>query len=223
MSFLIKLLASQQKLPQIPKGTNFDGQTILITGATSGLGLETAIHFVRLGASRVIITARNADRGKKAQAAIEESAGKKGVVEVRTLDMDTLSAIKPFVDGLKDVEEVDYVLLNAGVHPFSFQQSPDDWEETLQVNMLSTTLLALLILPWMKRAKPASRLQHLGVVTSGNHTNDFGKAFPKKNVLAFYNNPRHYPGAIPMYGISKLLMMDCMIEIEKLAKLDTGR
>lgn len=142
--------------PPLPPADSFKDQTILITGATGGLGLEAAIHYVQLGASTVIITARTLSRGPTTKATIEARTGKTGVVQVRELDMSTFAGVKTFVDGLKEeVKTIDVVLLNAGVYKTTYDLSPNGWEETLQVNTLSTILLGLLLLPWMKACQPA--------------------------------------------------------------------
>jgi NAD(P)-dependent dehydrogenase (short-subunit alcohol dehydrogenase family) len=79
---------------------SFAGRNVLTTGATSGLGLETAIHYVNLGADPVFITDRTALDGVEAQKAIEDSTGKTGVIQVRTLDMDTFGGAKKLVNSL---------------------------------------------------------------------------------------------------------------------------
>lgn len=85
----------------LPPNTSFAGKSIIVTGATSGLGLEAAIIYVQLGAETVYITSRNAARGAEAKATIEERTGKTNVVKVLVLDLDTFDGVKQFVGVLK--------------------------------------------------------------------------------------------------------------------------
>jgi NAD(P)-dependent dehydrogenase (short-subunit alcohol dehydrogenase family) len=205
---------------------SFEGQAVLVTGANTGLGLETAIHYVQLGASSVIVTARNTARGAEAVATIEARTGKKGVVQARTLDMSSFSNVKQFVEELeKEVKSIDIVLLNAGCFSVDYKPSPDGWEEDLQVNTLSTTLLALLLLPWMRAVKQPGKQQHLGIVGSGSHikVDILVKDFPKQDVLKYFNDKKHYKGGQVTYGMSKLLVQYAANEIAKLAVDADGR
>jgi NAD(P)-dependent dehydrogenase (short-subunit alcohol dehydrogenase family) len=211
--------------PPLPSENIFKDQVILITGATGGLGLETAIHYVQLGASRVIITGRTSSRGQAAQTTIESRTGKTGVVEFRELDMSTFAGVKSFVDKLKEeVKAIDVVLLNAGVLKKTYDVSPDGWEETLQVNTLSTISLGLLLLPWMESCRTPGRNQHLGFVTSGLHTRAKieTKNFPKDDVLRYWSEEKHFAGS-ETYGLSKLFMNYGVAEIVKLAQSEDGR
>jgi NAD(P)-dependent dehydrogenase (short-subunit alcohol dehydrogenase family) len=216
-----RLLYSKWFPPALPAANTFKDHTVLITGATGGLGLETAIHYVNLGASTVIITARTMSRGLAAKATIESRTGKKNVVQVRELDMSTLSGVKAFVEALRtEVKVIDIVLLNAGVYKMTYEQSPDGWEETLQVNTLSTILLGLLLLTWMKDSQPAEgRPQHLGFVSSGLHTTVKIDAedFPKENVLRYWSAKERFKGP-GTYSLSKLFMMYGVDEISKLVR-----
>lgn len=157
-------------LPSLPPQGTFKDQTILITGASGGLGLATAVHFVNLGAASVIITTRTAEKGAAAKATIETQTGTTGkdVVKIMELDMSTFEGIKDFADRVKkEVKVIDYVLLNAGLFNTSFKMGKEGFEETVEVNCISTTLLALLLLPWIKENGRGQA--HLGFVTSGLH------------------------------------------------------
>jgi NAD(P)-dependent dehydrogenase (short-subunit alcohol dehydrogenase family) len=209
-----------------PPSLSFTGQTILITGGTAGLGLETAIHYVQLAASTVIITARNAERGAAALATIEARTQKKGVVQVRMLDMGSFQNVKKFVDELeRDVKTIDVVLLNAGVLSFDFEKSPDGWETDLQVNVLSTALLGLLLLPWMQAVKKDGQQQHLGIVGSGSHMapDITVENWPKHDVLRYWNDEKNYEPGRASYARSKLLVQCAALELSKLAIGPNGR
>jgi NAD(P)-dependent dehydrogenase (short-subunit alcohol dehydrogenase family) len=73
VGFVGNLLWSQYfiSIPQIE--TSFEGKTVIVTGANTGLGLETARHFTRLGAEKVIIACRTISKGEAAKKSIEAS------------------------------------------------------------------------------------------------------------------------------------------------------
>jgi NAD(P)-dependent dehydrogenase (short-subunit alcohol dehydrogenase family) len=104
-------------------------------------------------------------------------------------------------------------------------------DQTLQVNVLSTALLAMLLLPWMKseranRSSPA----HLVIVGSGQHVGHDMAAWEtyiaeggEGGVLAHYNKPSNWPGPGPMYGVTKLMVEYVSHELAEFAKGDNGR
>ncbi|KAG0646351.1 Short chain dehydrogenase atnD [Hyphodiscus hymeniophilus] len=210
-------------LPSLPPSGTFKHSTILITGATGGLGLATAVHFINLGATSVIITARSNAKGEAARASIETQTGTvgKGIVKVMLLDMSTLASTKQFADQIKrEVKTIDYLLLNAGLLNTTFQQGQEGFEETIQVNVLSTALLGLLLLPWIKEAGKGKA--HMGFVTSGLHRSvDIG-TWPQNDVLGFFSKPQNWPKG-GMYGTSKLLEQYVVNEIAKLAVGKDGK
>lgn len=65
--------------PKYPTAS-FQGRTVIVTGANTGLGQEAARHFVRLGASTLIIACRTVSKGEAAKKDIEQSTGRTGVI-----------------------------------------------------------------------------------------------------------------------------------------------
>lgn len=53
--------------------SSYTGKTVIVTGSNTGLGQETARHFARLGASRLILAVRNLDKGHNAKHDIEST------------------------------------------------------------------------------------------------------------------------------------------------------
>lgn len=161
--------AQYQTLPIVP--TDCTGQTIIVTGANAGLGYEAAKHFVQLGATRVILAVRSTSKGATAQESIEAETGRKGVAEVWPLDLASNDSIRAFAKRANDeLDRIDVVLENAGV-AFDEWTEAEGTETTVQVNVLGTFLLALLLMPALKRsARKWSITPHLTVVTSGLHT-----------------------------------------------------
>jgi len=214
---LPKLIYSNKfLLPSLPPPETFKNKKVLITGASGGLGLATAVHYVDLGASSVIITARTAAKGEAAKATIEAQTSRKGknIVKFMALDMSTFSSISAFASQLKNqIQEIDIVLLNAGVLNTTFKVGEEGFEETIQVNVLSTALLALLLLPWMKEAGRGKA--HLGFVTSGTHRSVAIDAWPEEGVLEWLSKEENWPKN--MYATSKLLEQYVANEIAKLA------
>lgn len=117
----------------LPPANAFKDQVAVVTGATSGLGLATAVHFINFGAAEVIITSRNSSRAKDALATIErETNGRsKGRVRVVDLDMTRYASVVAFAQEIKKVKQgsggVDTVVLNAGVAGVDFELTSEGW------------------------------------------------------------------------------------------------
>ena len=217
-----------------PKDTtsSFDGKTVLITGGTAGLGLEAAKKYAALKASRLIITARDAARGQRAKEEIETHAQSQGTttakVEVWALDMSSFGSIRTFAERVdKDLAKLDVVQLNAGQANVAWEASPEGWEQTLKVNAIGTTYLAILLLPRLSDTAAMGQKEkpHLNFVSSGNvarlKRGDVQKYRDDSNALAAMRSEKDYAGAQGQYDISKLVLEYCMRHIARLPSVVT--
>lgn len=116
----------------LPHSQAFEGQTILITGGTAGLGLAAAIHFAKLGAS-VAITSRSLSQGYIARHNIEQCAhvSNQGKIHVFQLDLSLYSSCVALVTQLKETpatrDGIHVAILNAGIINSGYFQSPEGW------------------------------------------------------------------------------------------------
>ena len=116
---------------------SFAGRTVIVTGANSGLGLITARELARVGA-KTILAVRNTAKGDEA------AAGMTGDVEVRKLDLQDLSSVRAFADG---VDNVDVLVNNAGIMAVPFSLTVDGFESQIGTNHLGHFALTNLLLP----------------------------------------------------------------------------
>ncbi|KZO98826.1 NAD(P)-binding protein [Calocera viscosa TUFC12733] len=187
------------------------GRTVLLTGGNVGLGLETAKHLAALGPARLIITSRSAARGAAALKEIEASGkGKCVKVECWEVDCSNFASVKALAERFaKDGGgKLDLLVLNAGV-ACPWRNTPDGWEEMVQVNHLSTALLAIRMLPFLLAAKPDPPTPRIVIVSSGVHLRvDDVPEFTATNMLRKLNNEKEYGGEdkkmFHRYGLSKL-------------------
>jgi NAD(P)-dependent dehydrogenase (short-subunit alcohol dehydrogenase family) len=148
---------------------DFTDETVIVTGANVGLGLEAARHFTRLNAAKVILAVRSASKGEAAKHSIESTTKRMGVVEVWSLDLASYASVKAFAAKVATLPRLDAVVENAGVAASEFTMAEDN-EWTITVNVISTILLAILLLPTLRRsAKEFNTVPRLSIVTSGTH------------------------------------------------------
>lgn len=166
MSFLYSQLFVTPAYPT----ASFSGQTVIVTGSNVGLGKEAARHFTRLGASKVILAVRNLDAGAQAKADIEKSEQRPGVCEVWKLDLGDYTSVKAFATRAAQLPRLDILVENAGIATPTFKLV-EGHESSVTINVISTFLLALLLLPKLRETgkKFPTSLPHLIVVSSEVH------------------------------------------------------
>ncbi|MCT2060667.1 SDR family NAD(P)-dependent oxidoreductase [Dietzia cinnamea] len=138
------------------------GQTWLVTGSTSGVGLETARSASRNGA-RVILAVRDTARGRQVAS---ELPGDARVVET---DLASLASVRRAAgeltgEGGRGGEEIDVLVNNAGAITPRRRETEDGFEMLLGVNALAPFLLTNLLLPVVRRRVVivASNAHHAG-------------------------------------------------------------
>ncbi|KAI4724983.1 NAD(P)-binding protein [Aureobasidium sp. EXF-10728] len=145
------------------------GQVYIVTGANVGLGREAARHLVRLGADKVILACRNLEKGEAAVKDIEQSTKRTGVAEVWSLDLSSFESVKEFAKRVDTLPRIDAIIENAGISTTNFKVF-EGQESTITVNVISTFLLALLVLPALKRSSQKHNIQpRLTIVASEVH------------------------------------------------------
>ncbi|HEY2501346.1 MAG TPA: oxidoreductase [Mycobacterium sp.] len=116
---------------------SFTGRTVIVTGANSGLGAVTARELAAKGAN-VVMAVRNTEKGEVAAQQIT------GQVEVRRLDLQDLSSVRHFADG---VDKADVLINNAGIMAAPYALTADGFESQIGTNHLGHFALTNLLLP----------------------------------------------------------------------------
>lgn len=208
-----KLLWWSARHPPGDPSVRFDSKIILITGANTGLGFEAALKYASLGASKLLLGVRSIDKGNEAKAKIVKSTGfDANAISVFRVDLGTFASVQQFIKDVdRTADHVDVVLLNAGVAPPHYKKSPEGWEMAVQVNVLSTALMALLLLPKLRataQARPGA-LIHLTFVNSIAHADVKREWFGDKTLLSAANDEKPW-NPQKSYGMVKLLSLVAM-------------
>lgn len=133
---------------------NANGKTILITGATSGIGKEAAIMLARDGA-HVVIVGRDADKTAHVLAEVKQRSQSDTVTSM-LCDFSSQAAIRRFADTFRKQHSCLDVLINnaGGVHA-RHELTEDGIETTFATNHLGYFLLTQLLLERIKASEPA--------------------------------------------------------------------
>ncbi|MBZ3890176.1 Retinol dehydrogenase 12 [Sciurus carolinensis] len=149
--------------------TQLPGKVVVITGANTGIGKETARELARRGA-RVYIACRDVLKGESAASDIRADT-KNSQVLVRKLDLSDTKSIRAFAEGFLAEEKQLHILINnAGVMLCPYSKTADGFETHLGVNHLGHFLLTHLLLGRLKESAPArvvnlsSVVHHVGKI-----------------------------------------------------------
>jgi retinol dehydrogenase 12 len=139
-----------------PRPATYDlrGQVTMVTGANSGIGLETAVALAR-GGAHVLVTARDEARGADAVEQIRARTDT-GSVELVPLDLSSLASVRACADDVASRTDRLHVLVNnAGAVFGAREETEDGFEATIGVNHLGPFLLTHLLVPRLAAAGSA--------------------------------------------------------------------
>jgi retinol dehydrogenase-14 len=130
------------------------GKTVLITGATNGIGLEAAVELARLGA-RVVMVGRDPERTEAAVGEVQVRSGSRSVSHL-LCDFSSQASIRALAASvLASVDRLDVLVNNAGGVNKARRLSVDGIEMTFAVNHLGYFLLTNLLRDLLVRSAPA--------------------------------------------------------------------
>jgi NAD(P)-dependent dehydrogenase (short-subunit alcohol dehydrogenase family) len=178
------------------------GKTAIVTGATGGLGYETALALARAGAD-VILTGRDERKG---QSAIEKIGGEVlgAKIAFESLDLANLAAVAAFAERMQARPSLDLLINNAGVMALPRRQvTADGFEMQLGTNHLGHFALTARLLPLLRLAS-APRVVSVSSLAHRTGSIDFGDL----------QGERHY-SPWKAYGQSKLACLMFALELQR--------
>ena len=171
---------------------NLLGKIYIITGTTSGIGLETLRQLAKQSAT-IICASRNIKLAKKINEEISLETKNREIHFIH-LDLTSLKSVKEFVNNFtKKFTKLDGLVNNAAVMHVPKQETVDGFEFHFGVNFLGHVLLTELLLPYLKKSK-SSRIIHTSSVMHDRVSIDLNDLNFEKNKYS----------RITAYNISKL-------------------
>lgn len=149
---------------EVLDGVDLSGRRIVITGTSSGLGLESTRALASKGAA-ITMLARSADKNEAAAETV------RGLVpgadlETRTIDLTSFESVRACAEGILEAhDKIDVLLNNAGVMVCPYSTNADGFENQLVSNHLGHFLFSVLLTPALIRGAPARVIE----LSSGAH------------------------------------------------------
>ncbi len=142
-----------------------EGRTVLVTGATRGIGLETAVRLAELGAD-VLVHGRDSDRGAAALAAVQAASAPDVSPDLFTADLSRAAEVRRLAADVRASRpRLDVLVANAGVFSFERRETVDGLELTFAVNVVAPLVLAGALLPALR----AAHRPRIVVLSSASH------------------------------------------------------
>ena len=178
---------------------DFKGKSVIITGATSGIGLVTAHEYAKNGAN-LIIVARNKEKAELVIKHIVDTYKVK--VSLYIADFTNLNEVRNTANAIiKDNPKIDLLINSAGIHNTK-RRIVNGIEEVFLVNHLSTFLFTYTLIPLLKKQT------HARIVNVNSEGHRFGKV-----VLDDLNFDKRKYGGLKSYGQAKSAQLLTMLQL----------
>ncbi|KIX03866.1 uncharacterized protein Z518_07419 [Rhinocladiella mackenziei CBS 650.93] len=181
-------------------------QVAIVTGSTSGLGLDASRQLLSLGLSGLMIAVRSTEKGEQIASTFRAQYPKVNI-QVWFLETESYDSIQAFTHRADaELSRLDIAILNAAMQVLYFTTAPTTGHEKLvQVNYLSTMLLAVLLLPVLKAKSPPGKTGRLTVVSSGTVRGATISGPRDAPVLPALDDKSRLWNPVERYAVSKLL------------------
>jgi NAD(P)-dependent dehydrogenase (short-subunit alcohol dehydrogenase family) len=181
------------------------GKTVVVTGGNSGIGYQTALALSAQGA-RVIITARNADKGRAAVAALNDTVDGQAAIQLVVFDLGDLASVRRgAAEILEQAPRLDVLINNAGLIQTLRSETVDGFETTFAVNHLGPFLLTNLLRDRLVESGPA---RIVNVASTAHAAARHGMPFDDLQSTGRYR-------AMRVYGQSKLANILFTLELSR--------
>lgn len=183
---------------------DMQGKTVVVTGGNSGIGFETAAALASMGA-RVLLTARSADKGRAAVAALTQRVTD-AKVQLVVFDLGDLASVRRgAAEILEQAARLDVLVNNAGLVLTERAETVDGYEATFAINHLGPFLLTNLLLERLTASTPA---RVVNVASTAHNAARKGISFDDLQATHGYRG-------IHVYGQSKLANILFTLELSR--------
>ena len=184
-------LKNLNKHSKINSNYNLKQKSVIITGASKGLGFEIAKKFVKSGAN-VMICSRNLNEIKKSYNKLNLIKKNNQKIIYSTTDISSYHQVKILVrKTLNKFKKIDILVNNAGVYgPKGNIENIDwnEWEKTIKINLLGSIMLCREIIPHFKKNNKGKIIQLSGGGASSPLPSISGYAVSKAGIVRFVEN-----------------------------------
>ncbi|KAE9379501.1 NAD(P)-binding protein [Stipitochalara longipes BDJ] len=200
----------------LPPSLSFRDKTILITGASAGLGLAATRLLLLHGAREIIAGVRNVSKGEAVKLNIlsdpeTKKSNPHATITILHIDLEDYKSVLRFSGEIRQRYggKLDMVLLNAGTGSLKWEiTASSGHEKTIQVNLLSPALLALELLPVLEKTATIkgvpSRMTWVGSFVQFDHSLHKKPIQDTQNVLRHFDDEKNFV-SMGRYSDSKLL------------------
>lgn len=203
--FILFFLRKYLRGGQCTSKHSMEGKVIIVTGASAGIGKESAIDLAKHGA-QVILACRNEAKTKEAMKSLNDE--EKKLVKFIFCDLCDFNSIIEFAEKVrKEYNKIDILMNNAGLFPLDYVVTKDNMESFLQGNFVGHVLLTFLLFDMLD--KNEARIINLSSLA---HTgSDFMDDSNIKEMYDLAKTENKYfkslAGKGKLYGNTKLLMI----------------